>query len=228
MTGQDLWAEWQRVPPNEFRLLVEGRTRGVFPASIGVTRVHPLPDGSEDRDKLILDMKPAVDFLRWNSAFDDLRSISEVFPIEQMALNGAQPSIDSILAAGDALRAELCLIYAEVPEGPAQAEVSGVLFEVHDRRPLAAIRSLAAVADPIDGDETVSHPDEKSTVAREQRDPRLVSEQYFEALMRKCLLALMHNDDPAERVAPEGWVPERMLEPAIWPPAYDWPFPRRP
>jgi hypothetical protein len=81
--------------------------------------------GATGKDRLMLDMSPQVDFLAWNSCFDDFRAISEVFPVNIMAMNGAPVKIPHVLENAQALRAGLLLVYAENQPARNRYEMSG-------------------------------------------------------------------------------------------------------
>jgi len=197
-----------------YRLLVTEPTQGVFPASIGVARLAGRI--TNNGDALLLAMKPDVDFLSWNSRFDDFRSVSEVFPVNAMALDGADVEVSSILASARALRAGLLLVYTEEQNTPEQYDVRGMIYEVKTRRPLASLHASAYVQQPVEPDEHYSGDDPVHDLDR--KDPRLIAIKSFEQHARACLLALMANDEPAETVAPEGWIPDRPIDPILWPP----------
>ena len=164
-------------------------------------------------------MKPEVDFLAWNSVFDDFRSISEVFPLNEMAMDGSDVSVISILDAAEALKAKLLLVYTEVFPTVHEAEIRGALYDVSSGRIMAVLHSDAYVEHPVAMNARIDDHDLAEEI--EQRDPRLIGVSKFEESARNCLLALMANDDPAEPVVPEGWVPDREIERLIWPPLED-------
>jgi hypothetical protein len=216
VTWQALQGPLSNPPSDQFRLAITEKTQGVFPAAIAVARVVRPDDPAVDTSTFALSMKPEVDFLAWNSVFDDFRTISDVFPLNTKSLDGAAPSTPAIIASGRALKAKLCLIYAESQVAPTQAAIRGVLFEVASARPLAEIHARGCVDEPL----LLSPDDQRGTLPRdwETRVPLLVARRRFELLTRQCLLALMANDEPMPTVRPEGWVPDRPLEPAVWPP----------
>lgn len=216
--------EWKAISttPNGtaddgYRVLISGKTQGVFPVSLGVARVRGVERevGVSRVEHLELDVKPPVDFLAWNSVFDDLRFVSEVFPLNPKAMDGAPASVATILDAAKALKARACLIYSEAHDSVYESQVRGALYEVATGRQLAAIHSTAHVDHPIALDDKDDYED--LAAEREARDPRLVALRRFEQHLRDCLLQLNANDEPAEPVTPEGWVPT-FVDPATWPP----------
>ncbi len=202
---------------DDYRLIVEEPTQGVFPAALAVARVAALP--VDEQTALVLDMTPEVDFLDWNSLFDDFRSVSEAFPLNEMALDGADVSAASLLDAAEALDAGMLLIYTEVRLSLHRALLRGVLYDVDARRMLASVQSSAYVPDPILPDEDCDR--DLSSAEQQRRDARLLALARFEQNMRDCMLALMANDEPVSPVAPEGWIPDRPIEPIMWPPVGD-------
>jgi hypothetical protein len=200
-----------------YRLLVDGRTQGVFPTSIGVARLAG--QGGPTGGGLMLASKPEVDFLAWNSCFDDFRFVSEVFPINAMAMNGAEIAMPSVLENAQAMRAGLVLSYTEEQLVPERYELRGVLYEASSRRPLASLHSVAFIQRPTKQDEHYRGSDPADDL--ERCDPRIAARRMFEQYARDCLLALAANDEPAETIAPDGWIPDRPIEPIIWPPLDD-------
>lgn len=203
-----------------YHVTVGQRTIGLFPSSLAVARVRAVDDmvTVDPTTHLELDLTPEVDFLAWNRVFDDIRDISEVFPLSYAAMDGAPISVDAILDGASAQRAGLCLIYTQVLETVRDAQLRGALYDVKQRRQLAVIHSVAHVLDPIALDDEDEY--EAQASQRESRDPRLVATRQFEQYMRDLLLELRANDDSQAPVTPEGWVPQYM-QPAIWPPI-DW------
>jgi len=200
-----------------YRVTIAQRTSGLFPAALAVARVRAVGEASSTGGgRLELDLTPAVDFLAWNTVFDDLRDISEVYPIAYLAMDGAPVSVDTIIEAADSQRAGLCLIYTQVLESIQDAQLRGALYDVAGRRQLATIHTSAHIEHPIALDKQDDAAD-LSADEREARDPRLVATRRFENQMRALLLKLRDNDDPAAPVMPDGWVPQYM-EPAVWPP----------
>ena len=214
------WADLTGGQPvnvdNNYQLVVSDTTRGLFPTSVAVARFAASEETAGEGARLKLDMTPEVDFLAWNSVFDDFRSISEVFPMNAMALDGAAVSVRSLLHAAVALQAGMLLVYAENHSSEQDSEIRGVLYEAPSGRVLAVIHARGHVETPIAFDEQA---DRKVPLEDHlKRDTRLLTIRTFESTMRACLLALMANDEPAERVAPEGWIPDRQFEPLTWPP----------
>ena len=222
VTWQQLWADAPALGTNGFQLAVQSPTRGLFPASIAVARLAVQTDGLGERSELVLDMTPEVDFLSWNSVFDELRSISEVFPLNQIAMNGSEINSANVIDAAAALEAKLCLIYTEIQPNLHEAEMRGVLVDVPERRLVAALRWRSFVVEPIPWDERYpTSVSGEEIEEQEKQDPQLQSVHRFQSSMEDCLLALMANDLPSDRIQPEGWVPSRPLGPAIWPPIED-------
>ncbi len=201
----------------DYRLIVSERTQGMFPSSLAVARLSADEDPTATEAAVVLDMEPEVDFLSWNSVFDDFRSISEVFPMNIMAMDGAEVTVNTLLNASYSLRAGMLLVYSESRKSIHEAQVKGVLYSVPARRMLAAIHADAYIEDPVDLDDSRC----AGSPSADMRDPRLVCVGQFEAKMRDCLLALMQNDDPVKATAPDGWIPDREIEPLIWPPSED-------
>ncbi|MCB9850686.1 MAG: hypothetical protein H6817_08265 [Phycisphaerales bacterium] len=201
-----------------YRVLTSGMTQGVFPTSLAVARLVA-QRGLNDENVLMLDMKPQVDFLAWNSNFDDFRAVSEVFPMNQMAMDGDAVNIHTLLENSADLRAGTLLVYSEESDSPERYQIRGVLYDVKTQQALASLHTAAYVQDPIAPDAELE-PDE-SVEHLDDRDPRLIAIRRFDLLSRACLMALMSNDESAAPTAPDGWIPARPMEPVIWPPIDD-------
>jgi len=201
-----------------YRLLVHEPTKGVFPTSVGVARIAATGEigGVET---LTLNTRPEVDFLDWNSCFDDLRPVSEAFPINIMGMNGDPVAVGTLLDNAHALRAGMVLAYSEEQPTLERYEIRGVLYQVSTKRALASIHAVSYVQKPVDPDERYSGSDPADNL--ERVDPREDARHTFEQDTRACLLALMAKDEPADTVKPEGWIPDRPIEPIIWPPLDD-------
>ncbi|GJM24193.1 MAG: hypothetical protein DHS20C16_06080 [Phycisphaerae bacterium] len=198
-----------------YRLLVPQATEGLFPASISVARIA---QSSYNGGQLVLAMKPEVDFLAWNSVFDDFRAVSEVFPLNEKDLDGGEVSAENLMTASEALEAGLMLLYTESRGGYDRCSLSGVLYDVRSRQALAAIHANSLISDPVSPDERKARTASADT--REDRDPRLVAVDAFESHVRDCLRRLM-TKDKSKNVGPiEGWIPTYTVEPLIWPTSY--------
>ncbi len=192
-----------------FRLLNPQSTEGLFPASIAVARL------AQSDGQLVLAMKPEVDFLAWNSVFDDYRGISEVFPMNVKDLDGGAVSAENLLTAAKALEAGMLLLYTESRTQFDRCSMSGVLYDVRSRTALASIHATSLISDPVAPEDRLARTASATTL--EDRDPRLVAVGTFEAYVRNCLRGLM-DKDRSKNVGPvEGWIPAYPVEPLIWP-----------
>ncbi len=197
-----------------YRMLVPQATEGLFPASLAVARMAQSP---YNNDQLVLAMKPEVDFLAWNSVFDDFRSVSEVFPLNDKDLDGGAVSAENLLTASEALEAGLLLLYTESQTQVDRYSLSGVLYDVRSRKALAAIHANSLISDPVMPDDRVAR---TASATHQDRDPRLAAVGAFESHVRDCLRRLM-TKDKSKNVGPvEGWIPSYPVEPLIWPPSY--------
>ncbi|MHC4063203.1 MAG: hypothetical protein ACYSUI_01695 [Planctomycetota bacterium] len=195
-------------------LATEG-TDGAFPTSLAVARVtvDAVPDGGNGRT-LVMAMTPPNDFLPWNALFDNLRYVSEVFPLHTHDLGEDAPAAGPIVSAAGELTAGMCLLYAESDLSENESEVSGVLYRTGKGTPLAAIRARAAVPDP----EALPHPPEHVEDDLRHCDPRVLAEQRFERLVLECVRDLHAHDRLVVSQPPAGWTPQPPLMPRHWPP----------
>ncbi len=233
-------AVWSDILPGEtpalqdgFVLLTGGPTEAVFPVSLAVARVKVVdtecvtPGGGESTGHALeLDVLPKVDMLRWNSAFDDVRPVSEVFPLSRIAMNGTRVNLSNLMAASRAMTGRLCLVYSPTHLTESETEIRGVLYQLEGTRALAAIHARAVVH-LYDG-ETGELLDIETEPGVPVATPHVAAERRFRELVRAAILELIANDEPGTPMPEDGWVPQGPLEPRIWPPIpYDAPDPYR-
>ncbi|HUU83599.1 MAG TPA: hypothetical protein VM243_08855 [Phycisphaerae bacterium] len=207
----------ERVQPVEdgFVNLAPGGTDGLFPASIAVARITVgESEGEGAGGAVVLDMTPANDFLSWNTRFDNLRYISEVFPLNWHDLGENDPSAGQIVSAAAELAAGLCLVYGRGDVSENEAEVRGLLYQARTGRPLAAIHARAAVPEPG----TIDRPPEYVRGDHRHCDPRYLADVRFERLVLDCVRQLREGDRPVIVEPPEGWTPREPTELRVWPP----------
>lgn len=213
VSWQEIGAEPASSVQDGFQIVTSGPTRGVFPAAIGVTRiaVRDETNAVPPEKRTILAPDPRNEFLRWNSTFDNLMAISEVFPIAQRDLGGALAEPPAVLAAVRALDARLGLIYAFNELSESQAEMFGVLYDAQSAQPMALLHARAA--------STLTAEERQSRRANLwETDARALVRDQFERHLRSCMRELVRADEPAEVVAPEGWSPMPAAIPPQWPP----------
>ena len=206
--------EMSRMEEGFLNLASEG-TDGAFPTSLAVARITVAAgeDGSGGR-KLAMDMTPPNDFLPWNAVFDNLRYVSEVFPLHPHDLGEEEPSAARIVSAAGGLTAGMCLLYGHSDISENESEVRGVLYRAGTGTPLAAIQARASVPDP----DALPHPPEHVKGDRRHCDPRVLVERRFERLVLDCIRDLHSRDRPVVTEPPKGWTPQQPLEPRVWPP----------
>ncbi len=199
-----------------FTILVPDGTDGVFPASIAVARLTINRDDlDDDQPRVVMNMKPANDFLSWNGLFDNLRYISEVFPMHRHDLGGDQPSAGRIVSGAAELTAGLCLVYGRSDSSLTESEVRGVIYRVDTGQPLAAIQANASAPHP----DTIERPPDHAKGDDRHCDPRYLADIRFERLVLDCVRDLRRGDRPVILQAPEGWTPAEPFERRDWPPA---------
>ncbi len=196
---------------NGYRILKSEPTRGLFPASIGVTRVALKMNGEKTaaRPKHLL-RDPRNEFLRWNSAFDDQMAISEVFPIDQRDLGGAAAEPEQIVAAWRGLHARVGVVYAVNELSETGTEMIGALYDVAAAEPIAAMHAQAFSVIPPEED------DEPADLW--ETDSRALVRVEFERHVYECLRELISRDVPASLESPDGWTPPGPIRPVEWPP----------
>ncbi|MEK6675627.1 MAG: hypothetical protein AABZ47_08240 [Planctomycetota bacterium] len=219
--------EWSDIasvdlPPvqNEYRLLVSLPTKGLFPASLAVSRVSVQEKPTEPNPRQpMLVTDPRNEFLRWNSSFDNLMAVSEVFPIANRTLGGGQAEPEQILAAFRALHARLGLIYAVNEANEAQTEMIAVLYDLHGDRPLACLHA----------EETSLVPREAASKDRKADlwivDSRALVRARLEKQLHTCLRELILQDEPPELEDKSNWTPVLPTRPVEWPPRQSPPGP---
>jgi len=218
---------WEQVAPGEvhaldnlYRIVVPQPTKGLFPASLAVTRVGRVELQEEDGTPHFVSMiykDPRNEFLQWNASFDDQMAISEVFPVDQFDMGGGQAEPVQIVAAFKALDAGLGLIYAMNELGPEQTEMIGALYDVPNARPVAYIHAVAQSAPPPASDEK-GGADAKKDADPWETDSKALVRQKFEEMLYACVFELIQFDEPEVIDVPEGWKRITPARPAAWPP----------
>gem|GEM_PF-1180270 len=210
--GKDL----ANPPRNEFTIVASQPTKGLFPATIGVTRValeiptDSLPDAAAE-PKPRLSKDPRNEFLYWNMALDDQMAVSEVFPIDQFALGGGDADPELVLAALRALHARLGLVYAVNEMSEHETEVIGALYATETSQPIAYVHAHAASVVPSKDD-----PENENDLW--MTDSRALVRMKFEQLVYACVRQLIQHDEPGPVEAPTGWSPVLPAQPVQWPP----------
>jgi len=198
---------------NEYRILVPQPTRGLFPAAIAVTRVAVLDEGDgPGTRRLQIRRDPRNELLQWNSAFDDQPAISEVFPIAQRNLGGAEPGPTPIAAAERALQARIGLVYAMNELTEREAEMIGLLYDTSTALPLAAVHAKETSPPPPPDEE------EEPPVDLWTHDAGALVRARFGQIVYACLRDLILHDEAAPIEAPTGWIPVLPIRPIAWPP----------
>ncbi len=202
-----------------YQIQVPTPTRGVFPASLGITRLaveetSPPRAPSGRRRTLLTD--PRNEFLHWNRTLDDLLAVSEVFPVSQTDLGGGPADPEQIIAAFHALHARLGLVYAVNELSPTKAEMIGVLYDTQTQKPMAAIRATA---------ESVEGPPAPLSLKKTERDAwtsdaRALVRRRFQQYVHACMRELILQDELERVSVPEGWIPAEPARPVVWPPRY--------
>ncbi|MFQ5592426.1 MAG: hypothetical protein ACE5HE_14805 [Phycisphaerae bacterium] len=209
------WADLLTEPTQEiedaYRILPPKPTKGLFPAAIGVTRVAVEADPADTSPRrLCLTRDPRNEFLMWNSAFDDQMAVSEVFPIAERDLGGAETDAAQIISANRALKARIALVYAVNESSETKTEMLGALYDTYTAHPLAVLHAQAeSVVPPKDA----PGPDDLWTT-----DSKALVRAKFERLVYACIRELIVRDQPPDVETPTGWTPEGPVMPVEWPP----------
>ena len=197
---------------NAYRLLVIPPTRGLFPASIAVTRVESeVIDESADLVRPLIFTNPRNEFLQWNSAFDDLMAVSEVFPVIQFDMGGNNAYVENVLAAFRALDAKLGLIYAVNEFDDLETEMIGSLYDTQSTRPIAHFQTHAVTIIPPENEQ-------QETTDLWETDSTALARQRFETLVYECIRELIEHDAPLTPDVPPGWKPVAPARRVKWPP----------
>ncbi len=201
------------LPTNAYRILTPGPTCGLFPAAISVSRVAvEAGDETTTEGTPYLLRDPRNESLQWNSAFDDQMAISEVFPIAEQDLGGADAAPEQILAAMHALGARIGLIYAMNELSEMETAMIGALYETATGSPIATFHAQAVSIVPPEG-KRKRDPDDLW-----DSDSKALVRAHFERIVHACVRELIANDQPAEIETPDGWTPAGPIRPVTWPP----------
>lgn len=198
---------------NGYRLHVPRPTQGLFPASIGITRVamgDVTVAGGDSQPHLLTN--PRNEFLQWNSALDDQMAVSEVFPVVERDLGGGEATPEQVLAACRGLHAGIGLIYAVNENAPNETEMFGVLYDTSSTAKLASLH-VAATSVPL----PENMPEDERVNLWETDSHALVRER-FEKTLRACIRDLIRQDERAVVEPPTGWTPAGPILPVEWPP----------
>lgn len=197
---------------NAYQLQIIPPTRGLFPASIGITRVESeVIDESVDLIKPLIFTNPRNEYLKWNSTFDDLMAISEVFPVTQFDMGGENAYIENILGAFRALGANLGLVYAVNEFDDLETEIIGSLYDTETTRPIAHFHAHAVSVFP-------EKKDKDKPINLWKTDSTAIARDRFESLVYACILELIEHDERAVPHAPPGWKPVGPARRVKWPP----------
>ncbi|MFQ5413493.1 MAG: hypothetical protein ACE5E6_03445 [Phycisphaerae bacterium] len=198
-----------------FVILEADPSLGRFPVSVAVSRMSmqngDVPELVPATRRAYLAATPKNEFLAWNSAFDDLMAVSEVFPIESRDLGGGDATPAQIVAAARALHAPLAFIYGVNLQTPTETEMIGILYETADATPIAVVHARAEAPDRGDG----------RADCRDdpwQCDARALVRRKFVGLTHSCLHELIQRDRRETLDDKSGWLPPRPMLPVIWPP----------
>lgn len=201
-----------------YKILTSGRTKGLFPANIAVTRVslEPAADTPETTEPYLF-ADPRNEFLHWNTVFDDQMAVSEVFPIAQRDLGGRDADPQQILAAFRGLHARLGLLYAVNELSDSQTEMFGTLYDTQSGSALAVIHAQAVSIEPTK-EELEQHDEERPDLWK--TDSRALVRTKFAKQVHTCVRDLIAADEPALVEAPSGWTPAGPIRPVEWPPRH--------
>lgn len=212
---EDLAAEPVDDVDDTFANLATEGTDGLFPTSIAVARITVDEENlDEQHPHVLMQMTPPNDFLSWNALFDNLRYVSESFPLHSHDLGEDAPSAARIVSAAAELTAGLCLVYGRSEASETESEVRGVLYQAQTGKPLAAIHARVAVPAP----DQINRPPEQVRGDDRHRDPRFLADLRFQRLVLDCIRDLRRGDRPVVVEPPEGWRPDQPTEPRVWPP----------
>lgn len=197
---------------NMYQLQVVPPTRGLFPASIGVTRVESeVIDESVDLKRPLIFANPRNEYLKWNSAFDDLMAVSEVFPVTQFDMGGENAYIENVLAAFRGLGAKLGLIYAVNEFDDLETEIIGSLYDTESSQPIAHYHAHAVSEFP-------QEQEKGEQVDLWKTDSTALARTRFESLVYASVLELIEHDQRTEPNAPPGYKPVGPAKQVKWPP----------
>lgn len=215
--GRTFWRHITTEPAprveDQYRIVVDEPTEGLFPANLGVTRVSvELLAEQVGMERPVLLTDPRNEFLRWNAALDDLFAVSEVFPISEFDLGGGPVEPEQILAAFRALHARLGLVYAMNRMRDDRSEILAVLYDSVTTKPLAYFHASAKSIEPPEVND-------KEPRNLRKTDSEALVRIKFEQMVHSCVRALILHDEPGEVETPTGW---RRAErgPVEWPPTH--------
>ncbi|MBN2446006.1 MAG: hypothetical protein JXO22_04740 [Phycisphaerae bacterium] len=198
------FAQPMEMPTNGYRLLGERATTGRFTCSIAVAKLVATGDESGDPVRLA-DFEPAEQGY-WTEALRGLVGVRDLNYLSPVLFRGKQQPLEDLCATAGDLGAELLLAYVPGRVGPNSAELLGVIYDVANVEPIAALHAERTILNE-EGVETT--PDEICDEADEE-DSRPYDAYYqagreFEQSTVACLRALMQLDTPSKSTEPHRW-----------------------
>lgn len=181
---------------NGYRIIVpRDATSAMFPCSLAVARVVFDDEGVTDGlPEAMLAMRPIGELMDWMELFDDIWSISEVFPITYPRdPNRVVDPFDLVDRAGE-FGARLCFVYRLRYQGEVTAEIWGVLYDTDSARVIAAVHSDVCVTPYDDPELEPPLPADRVIGDRRHIDARFIAENQFRESLRSCVLDLIDRE----------------------------------
>ncbi len=186
------------APGNGYIMLTSNGSEGMFPCSLAVARVDTpayLPSGFIPAPRLA--MNPANEMFDWTDLFDDVWSISEVFPVTYPTRKDRQVSPQTLVEYSRSDQAGLCLIYEIVStraDDVTIVDVHGTLYDARNGAMLIEAHADARVRDITEDQLPPPQPPDRVAVDKRHIDPWFIAQERFRELVRQSILDLVAQD----------------------------------
>lgn len=187
------------LPEAGYRMLSTDGSTGRFPCSVAVLRVQPAElDADQSVEPAPIRAKEAAE---WNGLVDLQPYVREVIVSSRYGLPTGPLPVQRLLEQAAYMGHTLCLVYGQQGDPAVDVERTGVLYETHSRRPLAAYRAAARV-------DVKAEKERPNSPSRD--DPRLLRAEFiaartFRTAVRDSLQELVRLDQPAATTQPSPW-----------------------
>ena len=219
---RDLVGKPVDLPAGSYRVMRDAVPEGQFPCSVAVARLThaepTAPVGAEPRtgNDFVLDSFGHKESVRWAELFDNIASVSEVFPVDGPYLAEQPTEASRVVRAMGRVHAGLCIILSEgdVPTGgstvgeehdPPSGGVAiarqavGVIYETRHEVLLAVVKSELF---PHAGDQGQC---EGGGVGGADRSPAELAAARLRQLVHEAMCRLVDCSRPGAVEQPNPW-----------------------
>jgi len=196
------------------------KTVGLFPTGIAVVRVRKqvnsegsIPGGTLNIFEL-LNSEAAY----WTELFDGTPEVLEVISLHQKSVRGLEVTSEELINAARIMNTNLLLVYGyDNVANPGACEVSGVLYDLATRKPLASIKHFAALKDAKTAAKLLpKHVTKPSTSKEWAFYTDFLAMRGFESQFKSCVWQLIDKDGESQTIQPNPFENPKPLYPNTW------------